>query len=125
MTRRTWTLLAAAGAALAQGKAQRSGATEIGFSGAERETIWGYFEINPGQVSAAARALPPGLAKKAQRGQALPSGWQKKIAAMPSALDLRLRPLPDGYRRVMVDRWALILAKATNVVMDIMDVMGR
>jgi hypothetical protein len=66
-------------------------------------------------------SLPPGLQKQLRRKGTLPPGLQKKVVDLPPSLEGRLSPLPPGYRRVMVDRWAMIIATATNVIWDIID----
>lgn len=120
--------------ALAQGKGKdkvrgNSGATNRGpnvnivFSAADRSAIWDYYGANPNWIPPAARSLPPGLAKNLQRGKPLPPGWRKKMAGFPGDLDGRLGRLPGGYRRVIVDRWAFVIATATNTIMDIIDLV--
>jgi hypothetical protein len=113
----------------AQGKGKgkpkgEASANQPWFAAADREALWQYYAA-PGALPPGALNLPPGLAKKLQRGKPLPPGWQKKIQALPPALDTRMSPLPGGYRRVIVDRWALVLANATNAVMDIVDLVRR
>lgn len=125
-------LAATMGIAGAQGKGQGRGrgnsqsrAAGPGFSLGDRQMIWDYYGANPALIPPAVQALPPGLAKRVQRGEPLPPGWQKKIAALPGPLDARLPPLPNGYRRVVVDRWAFVIANATNAVMDVVDLIRR
>lgn len=108
-----------------KGRGKQRGAAAIGFSVADRDAIWDYYQTNPNLIPADVRALPPGLARNLQRGKPLPPGWQKKMAAFPSALDGRLGPLPGGYRRVVVDRWAFVIANTTNVILDVIDLMRR
>jgi hypothetical protein len=80
---------------------------------------------NPPPGLARKEDLPPGLAKQLRRKGTLPPGLQKKIAPLPVDLESRLAPLPSGYRRVLVDRWAMVIAEATNVIWDIVDLLGR
>ena len=93
------------------------------FSPADRTAIHAYVREAPGFLGVEARGLPPGLAKNVQRGKPLPPGWQKKIAGFPPALEQRLPLLPVGYRRVVVDRWAFVIAEATNTVVDVLDLV--
>lgn len=118
--------------ALGQGKGKgkgsgkgpvNKGGGQFAFSSAETTIIFGYVGENPGFVTREARRLPPGLAKNLQRGKPLPPGWAKKISPFPVVLDRRLPPLPAGYRRVVVDRWAFVIAEATNTVMDVIDLI--
>lgn len=101
----------------------KKGGGQLAFSSAETAIIFGYVGENPGFLTREARGLPPGLAKNLQRGKPLPPGWAKKIAPFPVVLDRRLHPLPAGYRRVVVDRWAFVIAEATNTVMDVIDLI--
>lgn len=64
------------------------------------------------------RNLPPGLQKKLARGGALPPGWAKKLEPLPYDLDRRLRPLPAGYRRGVVDGYAVIYDPRAGVIID-------
>lgn len=105
------------------GKPGPGNSINIVFSAADLSAIWDYYGANPNWIPPAARSLPPGLVKKLQRGKPLPPGWQKKMAGFPGDLDGRLGPLPGGYRRVIVDRWAFVIATATNTIMDIIDLV--
>ncbi|MFN0171500.1 MAG: hypothetical protein ACKV22_34215 [Bryobacteraceae bacterium] len=130
-TRRTllWTALLVPAAALSQGKGKGKGRGNGGgpaaFSTVDLRIILDYAGQHPNLVSAEARRLPPGLEKNLRRGKPLPPGWQKKILAFPAPLEGQLSPLPVGYRRVVVDRWALVIADATNVVLDVIDLIRR
>ena len=106
-----------------KGHGKGSGQGNRSFAEGDVKIILGYAGEHPGLVSAEARRLPPGLAKNLQRGKALPPGWQKKLVVFPVPLEQRLPPLPIGYRRVIVDRWALVIADATNVVLDVIDLV--
>ncbi|MBY0373130.1 MAG: hypothetical protein K2Q23_04000 [Bryobacteraceae bacterium] len=65
--------------------------------------------------------LPPGLQKQLVRNGQLPPGLQKKLTPFPPALNQQLPPLGAGYRRVLVDRWALLVADASNLILDTID----
>lgn len=109
------------------GKGNQS-AVSIGFSRNDVQLIQTHF--GPGGVGlppglARKESLPPGLAKQLRRKGTLPPGLQKKVVGFPVDLDARLSPLPPGYRRVVVDRWAMIIATATNVIWDIIELGWR
>jgi len=61
--------------------------------------------------------LPPGLAKRGE----LPPGLQKKLSPFPIDLTRRLGPLPAGCGcdRVFLDGKALIIARATSAILDV------
>lgn len=65
--------------------------------------------------------LPPGLQKQLQKNGTLPPGLQKKISPFPSELNARLTPLPVGCGcdRVFLDGKALIVARVSHAILDI------
>ena len=71
--------------------------------------------------------LPPGLQKKAAKGQALPPGWQKKLAK-GQKLDQQIvdqgkvvQPLDkNGIIIIEVDGKVISLFKATREIIDIL-----
>lgn len=65
--------------------------------------------------------LPPGLQKQLRRNGTLPPGLQKKISPFPPELVRRLRPLPPdcGCDRIFLDGKALIIARATSAILDV------
>ncbi|MBL8231803.1 MAG: hypothetical protein JNL98_25120 [Bryobacterales bacterium] len=116
----------------AQGKGKGHGkgnqsAVSVAFSRSDVQLIQTHFGPGgPGLPPGLAKkeSLPPGLAKQLRRKGTLPPGLQKKVVGFPVDLDGRLSALPPGYRRVVVDRWAMIVATATNVIWDIIE-LGR
>jgi hypothetical protein len=64
--------------------------------------------------------LPPGLRRQLARNGTLPPGLEAKLHPLPDDLDGRLLRLPDGYRRVVVDRDVLLVNERTNVIQDIL-----
>jgi hypothetical protein len=106
----------------AAGKSGKRGAAHA-FSAQDRLSIYAYVRDTPGFLPSEVRGLPPGLAKNLQRGKPLPPGWQKKMMGFPPGLEQRLPPLPMGYRRVVVDRWAFVVAQSTNTVLDVIDLL--
>jgi hypothetical protein len=71
------------------------------------------------------RSLPPGLAKKLRRGGSLPPGWQKKIQPVPVVVESRLAPLPQGYRRGILDGAFVVYEPNRGVIVDIVASFGR
>lgn len=83
---------------------------------AERATIGNYVDRNR-SAFAGAQPLPPGIAKKVERGGALPPGIAKKT--LPTGL---LAQLPDrrGEEWRVVGTDLLIVEIATNVIVDVL-----
>lgn len=91
-----------------------AGAQSIRFSSSEIRLISDYYVSRQQQ-------LPPGLAKKVQRGGTLPPGWQKKVQPFPRDLDTRLPAVPAGCSRVIYGPTAVLVQDATNLVLDILN----
>jgi len=62
-------------------------------------------------------ALPPGIAKNLARGKPLPPGIAKQV--LPTTLQSSLPPAPDGYERIIVAGKILLVAIATQVIVDV------
>ncbi len=108
-------------------------AAEIGvgvvFSDGELATIHAYYAnagtstANPGGMSMGAgmggglSALPPGIAKNLARGKPLPPGIAKQV--LPAALQSVLPPAPNGHERIIVAGKILLVAIATQVIVDV------
>jgi hypothetical protein len=88
------------------------------FTPAEQGTILAYY--GPQFAS-----LPPGHQKQLMKKGKLPPGIAKKMQPFPPDLERRLPPPPAGCRRVVVDQWAMLIADATNTVLDIIDLTRR
>lgn len=71
------------------------------------------------------RSLPPGLARKYARTGTLPPGWEKKIEAVPDAVERRLVALPPEYRRGYIDGAIVIYSPRTQVVVDVVALLGH
>jgi len=71
------------------------------------------------------RSLPPGLAKKYRRTGQLPPGWQKKMEPLPVAVERRLVVLPPEYRRGYIDGTVVVYSPRTQVVIDVVAVLGH
>lgn len=82
-----------------------------------------------------AKSLPPGLAKKVERGGSLPPGWQKKIARgevmpievfkaaspVPKRILIKLPPPPGGTILVAIDGKVVRLLHATRQILDVFE----
>jgi hypothetical protein len=82
------------------------------------------------------KSLPPGLAKKVERGESLPPGWQKKLVkgetmsaevyrqchTLPDEVVVRLPPPPSGTILVSFEGKVVRLARATLEILDVFDV---
>ena len=71
------------------------------------------------------RSLPPGLAKKYARTGTLPPGWANKIEPIPGAVERRLVALPPEYRRGYIDGAVVIYSPRTQVVVDVVALLGH
>lgn len=71
------------------------------------------------------RSLPPGLAKKYRRTGQLPPGWQKKMEPLPVTLERRLVVLPPEYRRGYIDGTVVVYSPRTQVVIDVVAMLGH
>lgn len=100
---------------------------EVVFSDGELATIRAYYQ-NTSTKSAHSggmgmgmggglSALPPGIAKNLARGKPLPPGIAKQV--LPTALQSSLPPAPDGYERIIVAGKLLLVAIATQVIVDV------
>jgi hypothetical protein len=88
------------------------------FMPGDREIIRQHFITFPGERPVALDSRP-GITPGVERQRRLPPGlfWRR----FPPALAARMRPLPDGYYRAIVDNDALIVADATGVIFDILE----
>jgi len=73
------------------------------------------------------KSLPPGLQKKAERGQPLPPGWQKKLAKgeildrTVYAHSKQIGPVDSrGIVTIQVEDRVIRLYKATREIVDIL-----
>ena len=125
-------LLMPAMAAAAQGKGKgrqkARGAGGPRFGSGEVGVVLGYYQGGRGLPPGLAKRggnLPPGLEKQLRRNGSLPPGLAKRVAPFPRELEMRLPPLPAGYRRVTLGTWALLVQDADNVIADIIDLSRR
>ncbi len=68
--------------------------------------------------------LPPGLERKLYRTGHLPPGWEARMEPLPVVVERELVPIPAGYRRGMLDGYAVIYSPRTQVVIDVSAVFG-
>jgi len=70
------------------------------------------------------RHLPPGLAKKVYRTGHLPPGWERKMEPLPVVVERQLVVLPGGYRRGVIDGYAVVYSPGTRVIIDVAALFG-
>lgn len=111
----------------ADSRANANAAVSIVFGESDQRVIRNWFRETPSSQLppglAKRGSLPPGLQKQLQRNGTLPPGLQKKISPFPRELANRLGPLPTGCGcdRVFLDGKALIVSRATNTILDVMN----
>ena len=81
------------------------------------------------------KKLPPGLAKKLERGQSLPPGWQKKLAKGEVLSDelyghaepltkkekSELPPSPAGTKLLKIENKIIRVMGATRTILDVFE----
>jgi len=98
----------------------------VTFSDADRRAIRDYYAAlavpprhgrghNP---HGAPDALPPGIRKQVAQGKGLPPGIARK--RLPTDLERRLAPLPDGYVRLRVGTDVVLFDARAEVVVDLL-----
>ena len=113
--------LGAQGKGQGKGKGKQGGGTAVSvqvvFTSGDQRLIREWVQARP------AAQLPPGLAKQLRKNGTLPPGLEKRITAIPPELGGRLGPLPPGCGcdRVFFDGKALIVARATGAILDLID----
>lgn len=98
----------------------RNASVRVVFSDQDRALIRDYYEerqrrLPPGLAKKG--KIPPGHAKRFERGAPIPQGMPYR--ALPGDLERRLARLPDGYVRVILDTDIYIMNTRTRVVLDI------
>jgi len=63
------------------------------------------------------KGLPPGIAKKLERGGTMPPGIAKQV--LPSSLEKKLPPPPVGYERTIVGNDVVLVQIDTGRIADI------
>lgn len=94
----------------------------VAFHEKDREVIIGYYSHKN-----KSKSMPPGLAKK----DTLPPGLQKHIVkhgelppglqgrSLPSELEKKLTPLPDGFVRLKFGADVVLMNEKTRIVVDV------
>jgi hypothetical protein len=121
----------------AQGKGKGKGhqkgeettrSVEVSFGARDSRMILDYYHPSSGLPPGLAKRggdLPPGLERQLRRNGKLPPGLQKKLTPFPRDLEVRLSPIPAGYRRTQLGTWVLLIQDATNVIYDVIDLTRR
>ena len=63
------------------------------------------------------KGLPPGIAKKLERGGEMPPGIAKKL--LPDDLESRLPPVRNGYERAEIDGEIVLIDIASQQIADV------
>jgi hypothetical protein len=108
-------LFAAGGAAAKGPRREAPDVADVVFSEIERRLIREYYVQRA--PAAGQDSLPPGIRKKLARGKPLPPGIAKRM--LPSDLDARL-PVRAGAVRQVIGSDVVLIAVATNIVLDIL-----
>lgn len=116
---------------------------DVRFSNREREIICEHVRCEqeaPTPVTyrkkTKSKPLPPGLAKKVERGGQLPPGWQKKVVVgqrlerevycqakpLPPEVAVKLPPPPKGTAVIVVQGKVVRLIEATLEILDVFDI---
>lgn len=108
----------------------RSGSVEFRFDDRNRRIIHDYYgeefrtgKCPPGLAKKHNGCLPPGQAKKWQRGYPLPADL--RYYDLPHDLVVRLPPPPRGHKYVRVAGDVLLIAIGTSLVLDAIEDIGR
>lgn len=101
-------------------------AAEVIFGEGDRTLIRRYFADNQGRLppGLAKRGgdLPPGLERQLRRKGHLPPGLEKRLHAFPDDLERRLPRLGEGLTRGVIGSRAVILNRATNLILDAFEI---
>lgn len=92
------------------------------FSSREITIITDWFRTNSANLPpglAKREKLPPGLDRQLQKNGKLPPGLDKKAVALPIGLERQLRPIPTGYRRVVIGGNVITMEPLTGMIYDI------
>jgi hypothetical protein len=72
----------------------------------------------PARGKGKSKGLPPGIAKKLERGGELPPGIAKK--RLPDDLETRLPPVRAGYERAEIDGEIVLIEIASQQIADVL-----
>lgn len=79
-----------------------------------------WFRANP-QVYSSYSALPPGIARKLERGKPLPPGIAKNF--LPTGLVSILPPVPQGYGRFIVGDDLVLIELSSGLIADVANIL--
>ncbi|MCP4328040.1 MAG: RcnB family protein [Alphaproteobacteria bacterium] len=80
------------------------------------DIIRNFYRSDPNAFGGAVKPLPPGIAKNLARGKPIPPGIAK--TRFPNGLTSQL-PYYQGYEWTMAGNDVLLIAQATNVIVDL------
>lgn len=70
------------------------------------------------------RRLPPGLARKLERGRSLPPGWERRFRPMPVVVVRELPPPCPTCSMGIIDNCAVVYDRRTRIILDVMALAG-
>jgi hypothetical protein len=70
------------------------------------------------------RRLPPGLARRLERGGSLPPGWERRFRPMPVVLVRELPPPCPTCSMGIIDNCAVVYDRRTRIILDVMALVG-
>ncbi|MBN2337422.1 MAG: hypothetical protein JXP48_02680 [Acidobacteria bacterium] len=101
-------------------------AVEEIFGEGDRTLIRRYFADNhqnlPPGLAKRGGDLPPGLERQLRRKGHLPPGLEKQLHAFPDDLERRLPRLGEGLERGVIGSKAVLLNRATNLILDAFEI---
>jgi hypothetical protein len=62
--------------------------------------------------------------KKIHRNGQLPHGWETRMQLLPAQVERLLVPLPDGYRRGIINGFAIVYSLQSGVIIDAIALSG-
>ena len=68
--------------------------------------------------------LPRGPESKFRRNGQLPPGWEVQMQLIPAEVERQLTPVPVGYRRGIIDGFAVVYNLQSAVIIDVTPLFG-
>jgi hypothetical protein len=106
----------------AQKKSNGPAQVVVVFSPEDRSAVSRYFLADRGALPpglAKRDRLPPGLEKQIRVRGTLPPGLRSHVYPLPIEIDRQLRPLPTGYRRVVIGDDIVLMSDRTSMIYDV------
>lgn len=98
---------------------RREKSGKVSFAERDRHIIRDYYKFHPLPRSSPSRFdMPPALQKQMVRNGALPP--VSSIEQLPAELEMKLKPLPEGYVRVRLGPDIMIVDSRNNLIIDIL-----